>query len=95
MELELIKLRRYKLIENIIWFGGLLLAAVLSQAVSQEALKIYGVILSVGLISSTIFVMSRKCPRCLNYFHGSNPIWGNTLRRSCVHCGLNINGKNA
>ncbi|MFC1588924.1 hypothetical protein ACFL3P_01485 [Pseudomonadota bacterium] len=95
MELNLIKLRRYKLIENIIWVVGISLAVILNQLASEEALKIYGMVLFASLVASTIFVMSRKCPRCKEYFHGSNPVWGNTLRRSCAHCGLHINGKNA
>jgi len=95
MELKLLTLRRYKLTENIVWIGGISMALILGQIASEETLKVYGVVLFISLVVSTLFSMSRKCPRCTNYFHGSNPIWGNTLRRSCVHCGLHISGKNA
>jgi len=95
MESKLTQLRRCKLIENIIWAGGFLLAIVLSQIASETTLKIYGAILFICVISSTLFVMSRKCPKCSKYFHGNTPLSGNTLRRSCAHCGLHISGKNA
>ena len=95
MEEKLKQLRRYKLIENIILLGGLLLGLVIRQNASPETLKIFGIVFIISLLVSTLFVMSRKCPKCGNYYHGSNAFWGNTLRSSCAHCGLHISGNNA
>ena len=86
------KLKIYKRSENALWVIGILVGLVLSFIGSANLLKIYSFFVVVILIGSTLFVMSRKCPNCGEYFHGSSPFWGNTLRQSCAHCGIKING---
>ena len=95
MEFEIKRLRTYKTAENVIWIGGFLIGIILLMAGFDAILPLYSVIFFVFLFASTFFVMSRKCPRCSNYFHGRGPIWGNTLRCSCLHCGLHISKENA
>jgi ribosomal protein S27AE len=89
------KLRRYKNTENLVWIGGFGIGIVLGFVAAEEILKIYAFILFFILVGSTLFVMSRTCPNCGEYFHGNSPIWGNTLRRTCVHCGIGLSRKNA
>jgi len=46
-------------------------------------------------------VRGLKCPRCGQSFHMNNylrrktPWWINEFTRSCLHCGLRLNGTNA
>lgn len=95
MELELQKLRTYKYIENIIWFAGIPLTFILGYLIPEPIFKIYGIVFGISLITSTLLSLSRKYPRCNKHFHGSNQVWGNTLRRTCAHCGLYVSGNNA
>jgi len=88
-------LRKYKMIENIIWVVGFVLIFCASQLLPNSIVGLLSFIFFIAIGASTAFVMSQKCPKCSNYFHGSNPIWGNTLRRSCAHCGLHVNGNNS
>ena len=94
MEAELQQLARYKLIEIIIWLVGLSSVFIVGYYVSDTLFKAYLLFIFIALWSSMLFVMSRKCPRCGNYFHGVSRFQGNTLRRTCLHCELHISGNN-
>lgn len=95
IQAELKRLKHYKKFENLAWIGGFGFGIVIGLVASEETLKFYALSLFFILLGSTLFVMSRKCPNCGKYFHGNSPIWGNTLRRTCVHCGVELSNKSA
>jgi len=86
---------KVKMFEDATLVIGVVLGLILNKFASAEVVRIYGALFGAMFILTGLFTMSRKCPKCSKYFHGSNAIWGNTLRRSCAHCGLHVNGKNA
>jgi hypothetical protein len=95
MKQELQKLRKYKYIENIIWFVAFPLIFIVSYLVPELIFEIYVLIVAVSIIFSTTRSLSCRCPKCHKYFHGPSMLMGNTLRRTCAHCGLHVSGNNA